>query len=189
MAYADIFATEARGMWSPPNGAAPQMIPDKWKDNPGDELRYDLPDRTDDELVALGWKKVDDPSYATLGAIFFHNRYQWNSSTRRYDATELEGYEKEQGVNYSEFWRKLLDSSFYTTFKTAASSELAANVIYTEFISLIEDANAAPEVANISKIQSSLKEIIAGVTLTTEERAEFQTLIDSTGMGAVYTLS
>tara|TARA_Y100000289_G_scaffold43409_1_gene43185 strand:+ start:11005 stop:11574 length:570 start_codon:yes stop_codon:yes gene_type:complete len=189
MAYADIFATEARGMWSPPNGAAPQMIPDKWRDNPGDELRYDLPDKTDDELVALGWKKVDDPSYTTLGASFFNNRYEWNSSTRTYDAIELEDFEKQQGVEYNKFWRNLLDSNFYRTFKAAASSELAANVIYTEFICLIEDAKTDPNIANISKIQASLKEIIAGVTLTTEERAEFQTLIDSTGMGAVYTLS
>ena len=45
----------------PPNGAAPQMIPDRWRDSPEDELRFDLPDKTDDELVALGWKKVDFP--------------------------------------------------------------------------------------------------------------------------------
>ena len=60
-------------MWSPPNGAAPQMLPDFWKDNPEDTLRTDLPDKTDDELVALGWKKVDMPSYATNGAAFFIN--------------------------------------------------------------------------------------------------------------------
>ena len=189
MAYADIFATEARGMWSPPNGAAPQIIPDRWKDNFEDALRYDLPDKTDDELVALGWKKVDHPSYATLGPTFFNNRYDWNSSTRTYDATELEDYEKKERANYSEFWENLLDSNFYTTFKASASSKLAANVIYTEFISLIEDAKAIPKSANVSRIQASLKEIIAGITFSTEELAELQKLIDVTGMCAVYTLS
>jgi hypothetical protein len=189
MAYADIFATEARGMWSPPNGAAPQLIPDRWKDNFEDELRFDLPDKTDEELVSLGWKKVDHPSFATLGATFFHNSYEWNSSTRTYDATELTDYEKQLNVNYSEFWRNFLDSNFYTTFKAAASSQLAANVIYTEFISLIEDAKADPKTANVSKIQASLKEIIAGVTFSAEEIAELQKLIDITGMCAVYTLS
>jgi len=189
MAYADIIATEARGMWSPPNGAAPQIIPDRWRDSPEDELRFDLPDKTDDELVALGWKKVDHPSYATLGPTFFNNRYDWNSSTRTYDATELEDYEKKERANYSEFWENLLDSNFYTTFKASASSKLAANVIYTEFISLIEDAKAIPKSANVSKIQASLKEIIAGITFSTEELAELQKLIDVTGMCAVYTLS
>ena len=75
--------------------AAPQMIPDRWRDSPEDELRFDLPDKTDDELVALGWKKVDFPSYAAIGSTFFNNRYDWNSSTRTFDATELEDYEKE----------------------------------------------------------------------------------------------
>ena len=70
MAYADFDATDARGMWSPPNGAAPQMLPDSWKDNPEDEYRTDLPDLTDDELNALGWLKVDVPSYALNGAAF-----------------------------------------------------------------------------------------------------------------------
>ena len=53
MAYTDFAATEARGMWSPPNGAAPQMLPDLWRDNPGDAVRTDIPDKTDDELVAM----------------------------------------------------------------------------------------------------------------------------------------
>ena len=73
MAYTDFAATEARGMWSPPNGAAPQMLPDQWKNNPGDELRYDLPDKTDDELVALGWVKVDIPTYDTHGPNIYKN--------------------------------------------------------------------------------------------------------------------
>ena len=66
----EIPDTMARGMWSPPNGATPQMLPIFGKIIPDGELRTDLPDKTDDELVALGWKKVDEPSYATLGANF-----------------------------------------------------------------------------------------------------------------------
>ena len=66
---------------------------------------------------------------------------------------------------------------------------MAANVIYTEFISLIEDAKADPKSANVSKIQASLKEIIAGITFSAEDLAELQRLIDVTGMCAVYTLS
>ena len=187
MAYADIDATMARGMWSPPNGAAPQMLPDQWKDNPEDALRTDLPDKTDDELVALGWKKVDTPSYASMGAAFFSNSYEWNSSTRTYDATELQDYEKEQGVQYDKFWTDLLDADVYTTMKTAASTALAANTLLTEFIALLDDAKRG--LANSTKIQASITGILAGITFSADERSELQTLFDSTGMSAVYTLS
>tara|TARA_A100001201_G_C4090799_1_gene201963 strand:- start:483 stop:1046 length:564 start_codon:yes stop_codon:yes gene_type:complete len=187
MAYTDIAATEARGMWSPPNGAAPQMLPDQWKDNPEDELRTDLPDKTDDELVALGWKKVDLPSYETNGAAFFINSYEWNSETRVFDATELEDFKKLDSVDYNYFWIKLLDADVYATMKTAASSALAANTLLTEFIALLEDAKR--ERANTAKIQASISGILAGITFSADELAELQTLFDSTGMSAVYTLS
>lgn len=187
MAYTDINATMARGMWSPPNGAAPQMLPDQWKDNPEDALRTDLPDKTDDELVALGWKKVDMPSYTTNGAAFFSNSYEWNSETRVYDATELEDYEKEGRIEYDKFWTDLLDTDVYTTMKTAASSALAANTLLTEFIALLDDAKRG--VPNITKMQASITAILAGITFSADELAELQTLFDSTGMSAVYTLS
>jgi hypothetical protein len=38
MALNDIHATEKRGMWSPPNGAHPQQIPDRWRNYPGEPL-------------------------------------------------------------------------------------------------------------------------------------------------------
>jgi len=187
MAYADIFATEARGMWSPPNGAAPQMLPDKWKDNPEDAIRTDLPEKTDDELVALGWKKVIMPSYEANGAAFFNNSYEWNSSTRAYDATELETFDKERRIDYDRFWANLLETDVYTTMKTAASTALAANTLLTEFIALLDDAKRG--FANTTKMQASITGILAGITFSTDDRAELQTLFDSTGMSAVYTLS
>ena len=187
MAYTDFAATEARGMWSPPNGAAPQMLPDRWKDNPEDAIRTDLPDKTDDELVALGWKKVGHPSYETNGAAFFSNRYEWNSETRAYVATELGDEQKEQGVQYDMFWFYLLDTDVYATMKTAASTSLAANTLLTEFIALLDDAKRG--FWNISKMQASITGILAGITFSADELAELQTLFDSTGMSAVYTLS
>ena len=187
MAYTDFAATEARGMWSPPNGAAPQMLPDRWKDNPGDAIRTDLPDKTDDELVALGWKKVDMVSYATYGAAFFTHSYAWNSETRVFDATELSDYQKTLSPQYQRFWENLLDTDVYTTMKTAASSALAANTLLTEFIALLDDAKRGE--ANTGKMQASITGILAGITFSADELAELQTLFDSTGMSAVYTLS
>ena len=187
MAYKDFEATSARGMWAPPNGASTQVIPDQWKNNSGDELRYDLPDKTDDELVALGWKKVDMPSYETNGEAFYRNDYVWNSSTRVFDAVEYSDYEKQILCEYNNFWTKLLNSNFYGTLKTAASTTLAANVLYTEFITLITDAKVGR--ANITKIQASITAILGTVTFSTDEVTEFTTLCNSTGMSAVYTLS
>ena len=190
MAYTDFAATEARGMWSPPNGEAPQMIPDSWKDNPGDALRTDLPDKTDEELVALGWKKVDLPSYETNGAAFFSNSYAWNKETRVYDATPLEDFDKMSRVDYNMFWRKLINTDVYATLKTAASSALAANTLLTEFIALLTDAKTdSNSYANEAAIQASITNILAGITLTSTELAELQETFDSTGMSNIYSLS
>ena len=189
MAYADFDATSARGMWSPPNGDVPRMIPDEWKDNPEDALRTDLPDKTDDELVALGWKKVDEPSYETNGAAFFSHSYEWNSETRVYDATEHETPQKLQRIDYYQFWRKLIVADVYGTLKTAASTTLAANTLLTEFVALITDAKTEQNHANVSAIQTSISGIIAGITLSSTELAELQEAFDSTGMSNAYTLS
>jgi len=186
MAYADIFATEARGMWSPPNGAEPQIIPDRWKNNPEDSLT-DLTDKTDDELVALGWKKVDMPSFDTNGSSYFSNNYEWNSSSRTFDSTALTEEDKKERVEYFYFWTKFLNSGAYTTLKTAASTTLSANVLYTEFISLMDDAKRS--IADTTKIQTSITEILAGVTFSTDELTELQTIFNDTGMSYVYTLS
>jgi len=188
MAYRDFDATTARGMWSPPNGAAPQMLPDQWKDDPNsDALRYDLPELSDAQLLELGWVKVNMPSYESKGAEFFKNSYEWNSSTRSYDATELDDFEKIEAVSYLYFWNELLETDVYATMKTAASTSLAANTMLTEFIALLDDAkNKNP---NSKKIQESITGILAGITFTTEEIAELQVVFDSTGMSNIYTLS
>tara|TARA_B100000085_G_scaffold284701_1_gene318497 strand:+ start:71 stop:634 length:564 start_codon:yes stop_codon:yes gene_type:complete len=187
MAYTDFAATEARGMWSPPNGAAPQMLPDQWKDNPEDELRYDLPDKTDDELVALGWVKVDIPTYDTHGPNIYKNTYNWNISTRSFDAVALDEEARSHFPEYQKFWTDLLDTDVYTTMKTAASSALAANTLLTEFIALLDDAKRG--FANPTKIQASITGILAGITFSTDELAELQTLFDTTAMSAIYTLT
>ena len=188
MTYADIFATEARGMFSPPNGEAPQIIPDRWRNSPEEEFRTDLPELTNEELNELGWKgPISMPPESNPGTSYFTHSYEWNKETREYDATELETYEKEQGVDYDKFWTDLLDTDVYVTMRTAASTTLAANTLLTEFIALLDDAKR--RCANTTKIQASISGILAGITFSTDELAELQTLFDSTGMTAVYTLS
>jgi hypothetical protein len=185
MAYVDLAATEARGRYSPPNGNDPQTIPDLWRPAPGEEVRTDLPDLTDAELNALGWKgPIQMPPFA--GTSYFTHDHQWNKETREYDATEVTEYEKQRRVQYQQFWDKLLNTNAYTTIKTASTQSLQANTLATEFIALMSDAKRGQ--ANIVKIQEVLTEIVSGIAFTTEELAEIQTAFTQSGMSAIYTL-
>ena len=183
MAYVDLAATEARGRYSPPNGNHPQTIPDLWRPSPGEEIRTDLPDLTDAELNALGWK---GPIAMPRDMDYFTHDYQWNKETRENDATELTEYEKRRRVKYQLFWDILLDTNAYTTIKTASTQSLLANTLATEFIALMNDAKNGH--ANITKIQEVLTDIISGIAFTAEELAEIQTAFTQSGMFSIYTL-
>ena len=185
MSYVDISATEARGMYSPPNGNDPQILPDYWRSAPGEPVRTDLPELTDKELNALGWKgPIAMPPLE--GTSYFTHSYQWNKETREYDATELDEYEKRRRVNYQQFWDLLLNTGAYTTIKTASTQSLQANTLATEFIALMSDAKRGQ--ANIIKIQEVLTDIISGIAFNAEELAEIQTAFTQSGMFAIYTL-
>jgi hypothetical protein len=185
MAYVDIFATERRGMFSPPNGNDPQTLPDYWRSAPGEPVRTDLPDLTDAELNAIGWKgPIAMPPLE--GTSYFTHSYQWNTETREYDATELDEYQKRRQVNYQQFWDLLLDTGAYTTIKSVSAQSLQANTLATEFIALMSDAKRGQ--ANIEKIQQILTEIVSGIPFTPEELEEIQEAFTESGMFAVYTL-
>jgi len=182
----DIFQIEARGMFSPPNGNHPQIIPDRWRENPGDEIRTDLPELTDEELNALGWKgPIQMPPMP--GTNHYTHNYEWNTETREFDVTELDEIEKRNRVSYQKFWDDLIETSAYSTIKATASQSLAVNTITTEFIAFISDAKSGN--ANVEKIQESLLEILSTISFTTEELAEIQQAFTESGMFAVYTLS
>jgi hypothetical protein len=182
MAYADIFATEARGMYSPPNGNHPQMIPDYWKDTPESEARTDFPDLTDAELNALGWKgPIEDVPFD-----FYTQDKDWNTETREWEITEIDQFNKEKRVNYQKFWDNLITAGAYTKIKASASQSLLANTLATEFIALMSDAKNNH--ANITKIQEVLLEIVENIPFTAEELAEIQEVFTESGMFAIYTL-
>ena len=182
----DIFQIEARGMFSPPNGNHPQMIPDRWRENPGDEIRTDLPELTDEELNALGWKgPIQMPP--TPGTSYYTHDYEWNTETREFDATEVDEFEKRNRVDYQNFWDDLIRTSAYSTIKASASQSLAVNTVATEFIALISDAKNSN--ANIEKIQEVLLDIMSNISFTAEELEEIETVFFESGMFAIYTLS
>jgi hypothetical protein len=182
MEYADIFATEARGMYSPPNGNDPQLLPDYWRPTSGEEARTDLPDLTDAELNALGWKgPIADVSFD-----FYTQDKVWNKETREYDILEIDQNEKEKRVNYQQFWDLLLDTGAYTTIKSVSGQSLEANTLATEFIALMSDAKGGK--ANVEKIQQILTEIVSGIPFTEEELTEIQEAFTESGMFSIYTL-
>jgi hypothetical protein len=182
MEYADIFATEARGMYSPPNGNDPQLLPDYWRPTSGEEARTDLHDLTDAELNALGWKgPIADVSFD-----FYTQDKVWNKETREYDILEIDQNEKEKRVNYQQFWDLLLDTGAYTTIKSVSAQSLEANTLATEFIALMSDAKGGK--ANVEKIQQILTEIVSGIPFTEEELTEIQEAFTESGMFSIYTL-
>jgi len=183
MSYKDIFETEKRGMFSPPNGASPQMIPDYWRPAPGEEVRTDLPELSDAELNALGWKGP----IADVAFDFYTQEKVWNTQTREWDILELDQFNKEKRVNYQKFWDELINTSAYATIKASASQSLLANTLATEFIALLTDAKNGR--ANVTKIQEELLEIIQNIPFTPEELEEIENVLSESGMLAVYTLS
>jgi len=182
----NIFEIESRGMFSPPNGNDPQIIPDYWRENPEDEVRTDLPELTDEELNALGWKgPIQMPPLE--GTSHYTHDYEWNKQTREYEAIEVDEFEKQQRVDYQKFWDDLIDTSAYATIKTTSSQSLPANTITTEFIALLNDAKNGHE--NVTKIQEVLLEILENISFTEEELEEIETAFTDSGMYSVYTLS
>jgi hypothetical protein len=181
----DIFQREARGMYSPPNGNDPQILPDMWKSSPDDETTIDLAELTDEELNALGWKgPIQMPPLP--GTSYFTHDYQWNKQTREYDATEAPEHDRKNRVQYQQFWERLLNTTAYLTIKTASTQSLQANTLATEFIVLMSDARKGQ--INESKIQEILFEILENIEFTTEELEEIKEAFTESGMFIVYTL-
>lgn len=177
----DIFQREARGLYSPPNGSNPQILPDMWKSSPDAETAIDLAELTDEELNALGWKgPIQMPPLP--GTSFYTHSYEWNNETRSYDAFELPF----KTVDYQRFWEDLISTSAYSTIKESASQSLKVNTITTEFIALLTDAKNGR--AKVDNIQGSLNEIVANVSFTEQEFAEIQKVFVDSGMFTTYTL-
>lgn len=171
---------QSRGLFSPPNGAEPQLIPNYWRETPDSEPRVDLPELSDAELNALGWKgPIEYPDLNIYDRV-------WNTETREWELVELDLYKKEKKINYQWFWDKLITTNAYNTIKTLAKQSLEVNTIATEFIALLSDAKNKN--ANIAKIQEVLFEIIENIPLTQEELGEIQTAFNNAGMYSIYTL-
>ena len=180
----DITQRESRGLFSPPNGAEPQAIPDYWRESPSSPPVTNLPDLTDEELNSLGWK---GPFFNNF--VYNKNRQKivWNRETREYNTVEIDNITKIKLINYLEFWNLLLDSFVYTRLKNLSKESLEVNVLLTEFIALISDAKSGN--ANIQKIQDSILDLLDVSNFTEEELVQIYNIFVETGMNNTYVLS
>jgi hypothetical protein len=184
-------------LYSPPNRAYPQELPDYWKFEDG-TIHTDLQELSDVELEALGWYgPITLPEEIPNTSNFTHN-YTWNPNTLSFDAEEIDQYEKERRVDYKGFWQLLLTGDIpgnientgavaYKKIKDAAKLSLEVNTIVTEFIALITDAKYGNP--DMPKIQESFSQILLSISFTDEELMEIQQIFTKSGMFAVYTLA
>lgn len=89
-----------------------------------------------------------------------------------------------KSADYVGFWQALIRSTVYATLKENAKTDLAANVLATELISLLGDAKANH--VDVEALQAGIWEVVA--VLTPELVTELDGLMDTYGMGD-YTLT
>lgn len=185
-------------LYLPPNGTEPQTLPDYWKFEDG-SVRTDLQSLSDQELNSLGWKGPFQLPNTIEGTSIYTHEYYWNSELETFEARELSESAKRNLVNYRLFLDRLMsgvqiekDSTLttggisYRKIKEQAKISLEANVVATEFLSLISDAKSGSP--NIEKIQESILEILSTIPFTAEELSEIQSAFNESGMFAIYTL-
>jgi hypothetical protein len=89
-------------------------------------------------------------------------------------------------IDYRGFYNGLLVSAVYQTIRAQAVTTPAVTVACTEFIAAIADAKSGRPL--VAAIQSCINLLIAAVTLTTEETAELQGLMDAFSLSPTLTL-
>lgn len=89
-------------------------------------------------------------------------------------------------IDYRGFYNALLVSAVYQTIRAQAVTTPAVTVSCTEFIAAIADAKAGHPL--VAAIQSCINLLMAAVTLTAEETAELQGLMDAFNLSPTLTL-
>jgi hypothetical protein len=178
-------------------GYFPIELPNYWRFDDG-TVRTDLQELSDEDLETLGWiGSIEMPPLP--GTSYHTHSYEWNSDTLRFDAVELDEFEKKRRVNYQEFWDNLIEGGLvgnwetqektgtsYKTIKEYSKQSLEINTIVTEFVTLISDAKRG--YANVTAIQNSIYEILNNIPLSQNELKELKDLFDYSGMSAIYKL-
>lgn len=179
--------------YSPPGGGFPQELPPRWV-FADKSVREDLHTLSDSELEALGWK---GPITMPTDADYKQKTVVWNKTNVSFDKTDLSTAEIEQNADYDAFWDCLFigtmvdgnatsESVFYKRLKKEAKTSLEANVLFTEFVSLIADARNG--MIHKQNIQDNLNAIMGLISFTTDETTNLQDIMNVSSLNLVYTL-
>ena len=173
------------GQFSPPNGAYPQEVPEKWVLDDG-SIQENLQELTDDQLNALGWTgPIDFPE----PHVYYSNNVEWNKETKSFDIIPLgEDQEDEikSRIDYKSLWDEFTSSAAYTRIKNYSFTSLEANVILTELISHITDGKLYKQVVK-SEIQAKLDYFTNNLVFTADELSEVNAIFIKTGFAALFT--
>lgn len=180
----DFSQRESRGLFSPPNGSEPQIIPDYWRETPNSPTVTNLPYLTDEELNSLGWK---GPFFNNFSYNINTHKVVWDKESREYRMVELDITQKVKLINYLKFWNSLLDSFAYLRLKDLSKTSLEVNTTLTEFAVLLSDAkNGHP---NVPKIQDSILDLLDVANFTEQELISINNIFVESGMNSIYVLN
>lgn len=164
-------------------GNFPESLPEIWKTPNG--VRLNLYAMSDEELLNLGWKKVNSLEENEIYDYFIHKAF-WNSETFSWDIIDLTIDEREKKIRYQQFWDFLLETNVYKNLKELSKNSLSVNVILTEFVALLSDAKLG--FANILKIQENFLEIMQLINSNLDYIAEVEECFMFCGLYSVYDL-
>lgn len=105
---------------------------------------------------------------------------------QRVEGKEEDNIQKLENINYNRFWELIITSSVYKKLRNAASQSLAANILYTELITLFCDAKAGKP--NTGTIQQYINILFFNFEFTAKEVEELQRFMSDTNLDVVYTL-
>lgn len=121
-----------------------------------------------------------------IGSQYYYDSQlnEWREIEVIYTPTEEELLAQ---CDYYAFWNALLVSNVYQTIRSQAIQSLNVNTCCTEFIAAIADAKAGK--TNKNAVQACITLLMNALTLTTNETAELEQLLQAGRLDKVYTLT
>jgi len=163
--------------------------------------------KSDEQLAAAGIRKFEIPDLVNHRSgidmeeydyLTWTHGYKWNVGIGSFEITELPEEQRVKLIDFKAFWEyisigkydhqndQLVTNTIYQTIRNASKTDLPTNVAVTEFIS--EILNARIGYPNISRIQSSLNEILSLVTLSSDDLTKLQSYMTETGVSTIINL-
>lgn len=104
-----------------------------------------------------------------------------------WEVVDLDPAQQVRRCDYQAFWDALIASPSYQVIRQQATTDLNVNTCCTEFIAAMTDAKAGRP--NRDALQACIWLLMAALTLTPEEQAALQELLDVGSMSRIYSLA